>query len=135
MLVARWGNARTYTLSTLSVAALQLPIALVPTLAAAGLGYVSSMFTFSMSVGPIRVFSQELVRPHWRAAMAAAFMGGSGITYAAMSYAGGYIIAEWGYRTLFLIGSVMVAAGAVYFWAYFRTPRGAMAAGKAAESR
>ena len=129
LLVARWGNARTFTLSTLATAAFQLPLALVPTLVAAGSGYVTSMFSYSMSVGPIRVFNQELVRPHWRAAMAAAFMGGSGITYAAMSYAGGYIIAEWGYQPLFLLGSALVAAGAVYFWAYFREPRGEMAKG------
>jgi MFS family permease len=123
-LVARLGNARTYTLTTAAVALLMLPVALVPTLGAAGLGYVTSTFFFSMSVGPIRVFHQELVRPHWRAAMAAAFMGGSGLTYAAVSYAGGYIITEWGYRVLFLIGTALVAAGVVYFWAYFRGPRG-----------
>lgn len=129
LLVARWGNVRTYSLTTVATAAFQLPIALVPTLAAAGSGYVSSMFSYSMSVGPIRVFSQSLVRPHWRSAMAAAFMGGSGIAYAALAYAGGYIIAAWGYQALFLLGSALVGAGAVYFWAYFRVPRGEMAKG------
>lgn len=124
LLVTRWGNVKTYTLTTLATAALMLPLALVPTLGAAGLGYVTSMFFYTMSIGPIRVFSQELVRPHWRAAMAAAFMGGSAVTYAAVSYTGGHIIAEWGYQVLFLLGVVLVAAGAVYFWGYFRVPRG-----------
>jgi Na+/melibiose symporter-like transporter len=123
LLVARWGNPRTYTWGTLGVAALMLPMALVPTWTAAGLGYVTSMFFFSLSVGPIRVFSQELVRPHWRAAMAAAFMGGAGLSYSALSYAGGYVIATWGYGVLFLIGTGLVAAGAVYFWLAFRPLR------------
>ncbi len=126
LVAARWGNARTYTLTTLATAALMLPLALVPTMAAASMSYVTSMFMYSMSVGPIRVFSQELVRPHWRAAMAAAFMGGSGLTYAAVAYTGGHMIAEWGYQALFLLGVLLVAAGAVYYWAYFRVPRGEM---------
>jgi predicted MFS family arabinose efflux permease len=122
-LVARWGNLRTHTWGTLAVAVLMLPLALVPTWTAAGMGYASSIFFFSMTISPIRVFSQELVRPHWRSAMAAAFMGGAGLAYSAVSYAGGHIIAAWGYQPLFLLGAAMIAAGALFFWAYFRVPR------------
>jgi MFS family permease len=82
---------------------------------------------FSMTTGPVRVFSQELVAPRWRAAMASAFMMGAGLAYAAMSFAGGYIIVALGYRLLFLAGAGLIAASAWLFWAYFRVPRGEMA--------
>ena len=96
-------------------------------IALAGLGFVSATVMFWVTTGPVRVFSQELVAPRWRTAMASSFMLGAGLAYSAMSLAGGFVIVAVGYRLLFLIASGLIATGAVLFWAYFRVPRGEMA--------
>jgi MFS family permease len=124
LLAARWGNPRTIFWGTMGMALCTLPLALVPHWTAAGLGFVGSTASFLTTVGPIRVFSQELVAPRWRATMASAFMMGAGLAFSGMSLVGGYVIVTLGYRTLFLAGAGMMAAGGLLFWSYFRVPRG-----------
>jgi MFS family permease len=127
LLVARGGNARTVSWGTVGMALCLLPLALVPHWALAGLGFVSSTALFSVTVGPIRVFSQELVAPRWRASMASAFMMGAGIAFAVVSLLGGFAITAFGYQTLFLIAAGLMAAAGLFFWWYFRLPRGELA--------
>jgi predicted MFS family arabinose efflux permease len=122
-LMARWGSWRTIFGGTLSVAFLILPLALIPHWAAAGLGFMSSSALFVVTVGPIRVFSQELVAPRWRASMASAFMMGAGLAFAASSLVGGYTIAAFGYRPLFWVSAALMAAGALLFGSFFRETR------------
>jgi MFS family permease len=124
LLAARWGNPRTIFWGTMGMALCTLPLALVPHWTAAGLGFVGSTASFLTTVGPIRVYSQELVAPRWRATMASAFMMGAGLAFSGMSLVGGYVIVALGYRTLFLAGAGMMAAGGLLFWSYFRVPRG-----------
>jgi MFS family permease len=127
LLTARWGHPRPIFWGTLGMALCILPLAVIPHWAAAGLGFISSGALFSTSIGPIRVFSQELVTPEWRPAMASAFMMGAGLAFSGMSLLGGYAIASLGYRPLFLIGTVLATAGAFLFWFCFRVPRGELA--------
>jgi MFS family permease len=124
LLITRWGHTRPIFWGTLGMALCTLPLALIPHWAAAGLGFISSGVLFSVTIGPIRVFSQELVTPDWRATMASAFMMGAGLAFSGMSLLGGYAIASLGYRPLFLIGTVLAIAGALLFWFCFRVPRG-----------
>jgi len=124
LLAVRWGNPRTIFWGTIGMALCTLPLALVPHWTAAGLGFVGSTASFLTTVGPIRVFSQELVAPRWRATMASAFMMGAGLAFSGMSLFGGYVIVALGYSTLFLAGAGMMAAGGLLFWSYFRVPRG-----------
>lgn len=126
LLMARWGTPRTIFWGTMGMALAVLPLALVPHWASAGLGLVGSTALFSTSVGPIRVFSQELVAPRWRATMASAFMMGAGLAFSSVSLLGGYVIVALGYRTLFLVATGLAAAGALLFWSCFRGPRGEM---------
>jgi MFS family permease len=127
LIVARWGNPRTIFWGTLGMAFCVLPLALVPHWAAAGLGFASSAALFSVTVGPIRMFSQELVESRWRATMAAAFMTGAGLAFSGVSLAGGYAIAAYGYRAVFLVAVGLTASGGLVFWACFRVPRGEFA--------
>jgi MFS family permease len=127
VLVARWGNPRTIFWGTIGMALSTLPLALVPHWAMAGVGFVSSAIWFSTTVGPIRVFSQELVAPRWRSTMASGFMLGAGLAFAAISLVGGYAIVALGYRTLFLVAAGLTAAGGIFFGLYFRKPRGLLA--------
>jgi MFS family permease len=124
LLAARWGNPRTIFWGTMGMALCTLPLALVPHWTAAGLGFVGSTASFLTTVGPIRVFSQELVAPRWRATMASAFMMGAGLAFSGMSLVGGYVIVDLGYHTLFLAAAGMMAVGGLLFWSYFRVPRG-----------
>jgi MFS family permease len=135
LLVARWGNPRTIFWGSLGMAMCMLPLALVPHWTAAGIGFVSSTALFSVTVGPLRVFSQELVTPRWRATMASAFMMGAGLAFSGVSLVGGYAIAALGYRTLFLVGTGLLAIGALLFWSCFRVPRGELARRCLAEIR
>jgi MFS family permease len=126
-LVARAGNVRIVSRGTLGMAFCLLPLALVPHWALAGLGLIGSTALFSATVGPIRVFSQELVAPRWRASMASVFMMGPGLAFSAVSLLGGYAIASLGYQTLFLIAAGLMAGSGIFFWRYFRLPRGELA--------
>jgi predicted MFS family arabinose efflux permease len=70
------------------------------------------------------VFQQELVHEHWRVTMSSALTMAYGISIAAISLGGGWLIAELGYRTLFLGCGLLTALGVVCFQLYFRVPRG-----------
>jgi MFS family permease len=127
LMVARFGNTRTIVWGMVGMALCTLPLALVSRWPAAGLAYIGSSAMFSLTVGPLRLFSQELVAPRWQATMASAFMMGSGVAFATLSLAGGYVIVALGYRILFLIATGLIAAAILLFWFYFRIPRGEMA--------
>jgi MFS family permease len=127
LLVGRWGNARIIFLGTLGSGLSVLLLALFPHWVPAGIGFVSSNALFAMTIGPIRVFSQELVALRWRASMASAFMMGAGLAFSVVSFVGGYIIVALGYPILFLLGTALVVTGALVFWSCFRVPRGELA--------
>lgn len=127
LLIARWGHPRPIFWGTMGMALCTLPLALIPHWAAAGFGFIASAVLFSITIGPIRVFSQELVTPDWRATMASAFMMGAGLAFSGMSLLGGYAITALGYRPLFFVGTVLAIAGALLFWFCFRVPRGELA--------
>jgi MFS family permease len=134
LLVARWDNPRTIFRGTLAMAFCILPFALIPHWAPAGLGLVGATALFSLTNGPLRVFSQELVASNWRARMASAFMMGIGLALSGVSLVGGYVIVALGYRNLFLLGAGLTAAGALAFWACFRSPRGELAGGSPSQT-
>jgi predicted MFS family arabinose efflux permease len=125
--VARWGNVRTVVWGSLILALCMLPLALVPNWVVAGLAFVGMSSLFALTTGPVRVFSQELVTPAWRAAMSASMNIGVGLSIAVMSLWGGFAIAALGYRSLFLVAAGLTVAGALIFGFYFRVPRGEMA--------
>jgi predicted MFS family arabinose efflux permease len=111
----------------MGMALFALPLALIPHWAAAGFGFISSAAFFSMTVGPMRLYSQELVVPRWRATMASSFMMGAGLAFSAVSLAGGYVIVAFGYEALFLGAMALMAACGLLFWALFRVPHGKLA--------
>jgi len=123
-LVRRWGTIRTVAVASLAMALSIMPLALVPHLAAAGVGFVGVTILFAVLAGPMRMYSQEIVAPAWRGAMSGSLMTGVGLINAAMSLGGGYAVATVGFRGVFLLGAALTAVGALLFWAYFRVPRG-----------
>jgi predicted MFS family arabinose efflux permease len=125
--VERWGNGRTITLGSLGMAVTLLPLALIPGWGAAGLAYVGTSVLYYLTTGPIRVYSQEVVTPGWRAGMSGALGLGAGLAMSSVSLTGGFAIAAIGYPSVFLVGAGLAVAGGLLFWAYFRIPRGEFA--------
>jgi MFS family permease len=127
LMVARFGNARTIAWGMVGLALCTLPLALLSRWPSVGLAYIGSSAMFALTVGPLRLFSQELVAPRWQTVMASAFMLGSGSAFATLSLVGGYVIVSQGYRALFLIATGLISAAILLFWFYFRVPRGELA--------
>jgi MFS family permease len=124
LLVARWGTQRIILSGLLGIAICTVPLALVPHWAVAAISFVSSTAFFFVSIGPTRLYSQELVAPRWRATMAAAFMLGAGVGFSGAGWVGGRLISSVGYQPLFLVGAGLAAASAVLCWLLFRLLRG-----------
>lgn len=124
VLAKRWGNRRVFVWSSLGAALGTLPVALIPHWGAAGLGYLALMALYGITFPAVNVFQMELVSPGWRTAMSGATAMANGLSWSAVSYAGGQAIEEWGYRPLYLVGTALTLAGTLLFWALFAGPRG-----------
>lgn len=124
LLVTRWGKSRTYVLASFGMVFSLLPLALVPHWGAAGLGYMGIIALAAITGPAFGVYHMEIVAPRWRATTSGATTMAFGLSWSAMALGGGYIITALGYRSLFLIGTGLTAAGALLFWVYFHMPRG-----------
>jgi len=127
LVIDRLGKERTIVLGALGVTLSLLPLALVPHWGAAGIGLAGIVSMAAVTTATGSIFSQEIVPPRWRAAMAGASNMAWGLSTSMMSIGGGYVIATWGYRSLFLMGACLTTLGALLFWAIFRVPRGEFA--------
>jgi len=127
-LAKRWGNYRVIIAGTLGLAISILPIALIPHSAAATLGRLGIYICGLISETALNAFQMDLVVPRWRAAMAGTATMVVGLSWTALSLGGGYMITALSYQALFLTAAVLTSAGSLCFWAYFRKPRGALAA-------
>jgi MFS family permease len=117
LLAARWGRRRTFVWGSLGMAASLLPLALIPVLSAAGLGYMAMMATASIVRPALTVYLLESVPPEWRTTMSAAATMALGLSWAAISLGGGYAITLLGYPAFFLASAALTAAGVVVFLA------------------
>jgi MFS family permease len=127
LLVRRLGRERTVVLAALGVAGSLLPLALIPHWIAGGLGFMGMIATASISASAFMVYHQEIMPVRWRPAASGAASTAMGLSSSAMAFGGGYVIGAAGYRSLFLMGAALTAAGALLFWVYFRVPRGELA--------
>ena len=133
LVVARWDNRRIIILGALGTALSLLPVALIPHWKAAGLGTLGLSVLSWISLIPLRIYTQEIVSSGWQPAMSGVLNMADGLSVAAMSLGGGYIISAVGYPALFLLGAALTASSALVFWAYFRVPRGELASPPAAD--
>ena len=124
LFTARLGTYRTFVVGALGMAAGLLLIAFIPHWTAAGLGFIILLALSSVTRPTGTLYSMELVKPTWRAAMSGALIMAVGISWTIMALGGGVIIASAGYRSLYITGAVLTTIGALLFWFYFRRPRG-----------
>jgi MFS family permease len=112
-LALRYSNRWTLIATSVGMAVSLLPLALSTHWLAVGLGRLGMMALDSMWQPALQIFQMETVEHRWRALAYGIFSMMLGLTFASISLAGGYVIATWGYRMLFLLGIVTSLAGAV----------------------
>lgn len=119
----RYGNGWTLMTVTLGMALSVLPLALFPHWAAAGTGRLGLLALGAMWMPALQVFQMELVAQRWRSLTFGIVSMAIGFAYTTVGFAGGYIVAGWGYNTLFwaAIGCSMI--GAALMWHLLRQPR------------
>ncbi len=119
-LSGRWGTYRVVIWASLGVAASTLPLALVPHWALATLGRMGIYALSSIADPALNVYQMELVPPRWRSVMAGASSTALGLSWTALAFGGGFLIAGLGYRALFLLAGALTVGGTVLFWTVFR---------------
>jgi len=132
MLVACWGRVSTISGAILVLVLGIVLAALVPHWVAMGASRIILSCAYWVMYAVLAMYSLELVRPEWRATMSGATSLALGLGRGAASFAGGYIIAGWGYAALFAMGAAFALAGGALFWGYFRAPRGELRGAAAA---
>lgn len=123
ILAERWGHRHLVTLSSFSAVFFLLPVALLPNVWAAGLGYMGVMAGSSIRYTSFMVFIMAMIKPEQRSLMSGLSEMTAGLSFAAMAWIGGYIIVNQGYQALFLVGAGATCFGTLLFWLYFRTPQ------------
>lgn len=120
VMLARWGTGFTFSRMTLLGAACMVPIAAIPQLLSAAVGYIGVMAATAAGGAARGLFSQEEVVPRWRGVSSALNIIGLALGWGLTAALGGYLITMAGFRTLFYICAVLMAVAGVLLWAYSR---------------
>lgn len=119
----RFSNGWIMMICTLGMAVSLAPMALVPHWAAAGIGRFGHIVLSAVWLPALQVYQMERVEPAWRSLAYGALSMAMGMAFGLVSLGGGYVIASWGYRALFLIGAGLSAAGVLVMLAIMRRER------------
>jgi len=119
-LAARRGNGWTAMMATLGIGLSLLPLGLVSHWAAAGVGQIGIIILWAVWLPALQVFQMELVDKRWHSLAYGTASMAMGLGFGTTSLAGGYVIAAWGYRTLFLLGAGVAVVGAAVLWGTLR---------------
>jgi MFS family permease len=119
-LTARFGNRAVVIAASLGTALSILPVALIPHWGAAGLSFIGVVAISWIRYASSLVYFLELVPPTRRAMVSGVTEMAAGITFTVLTFGGGYAIALFGYRSLFLAGAMLTGLSALVFWRVFR---------------
>jgi predicted MFS family arabinose efflux permease len=119
-LAARRSNGWTLMVTTLGLSLCLVPLGLVPHWAAVGLGRLGVLVLSAIWMPALQVFQMERVDSQWRSLAYGAVSMAMGLGFGSTSLAGGYIVAAWGYRALFLLGAGLSAAAAGLMWSILK---------------
>ena len=115
---ALWGRNRIVRFGLFSVFVAFIPLILIAHWLAVGAGYMILLAALSLTYPTLAVFSQSVVKPQWRTAIASAMSMSVGIAVAITSLGGGYIVATFGYQTLFILGASAGILGLAVVWRF-----------------
>lgn len=126
----RFGFGATAVLASTCAGLSLLPIAFGGTAAVASLGFVGMLSFTSMRYPAFYVYMMEATPERLRAIMNGANEMAAGLSFAAISLAGGYMIVNYGYPAAFVAGALLTFAGTFVFWVYLlfrgRAPLGSL---------
>jgi len=122
-ILAHWGATRAMIALSFANALCFLAMAFLLAWLAASASYI-----VFISIAPIAnvvrtVFSQESVDARWRTGVSTATNIGIVLSQALFTALGGFLIAGYGYRSLFLAGTMMALITAFVAWIYLRLDR------------
>ena len=119
-LVGRFGNFKLVIISLGLIAALIIPIALIPSWPIAAIALISINSMGSLRYLAFISFTMSLVTEKQRSLISGAGEMAIGAGFATSSFIGGYLISWYGYRVLFLFGATVTIIGTLAFWVIFR---------------
>lgn len=122
-LAARYGNGWTLMAATLGSALSLLPLAMIPHWSAAGVGRLGLLALNAVWMPALQVFQMELVASRWRSLTYGIVSMAMGFAYASIGFGGGYLVAAWGYQTLFWVGIGFSLIGTAFMWGMLRSSR------------
>ena len=113
---ARW----TLVTTSWGVGLSLLPMALIPSIAAAGASRVAGLAFAALWQPAVQLFQMDMVAPRWRGLSFGAVSLAMSLSFGVVSLVGGHIAATTGYQALFLMGMGMSTAGALLLMALLR---------------
>lgn len=123
LLVMRWGARSTVAFAGIAGVVSLLPLALSPLWGIVGAGYIGVIAFSAMRYPAFLGYSMEKVPRRWRGTLSGASETAGGLSFAFMALVGGYIIANQGFGTLFLLSAILTLFGTFLFWIWFMRPR------------
>ena len=111
----RWGHRRVFLWGSVGMALSLLPLILVPHWGAAGLSYMAMIALVSLTRPAVSVYLMNVIPVAWRPTMSGVYTMAIGLSWSAISFGGGYMIAALGYPLFFLASAVLTGAGALLF--------------------
>jgi len=123
-LIHRWGIGAVAVGASFSTALFLIPLAIIPHWWAAAIAYVATQSFSSLRFTAFIVYIMLLVPKHQQAVMAGAGEMAAGSSFAIMALSGGYILAAFSFRDLFLMGAGLSGLGSLIFWWHIKTSKG-----------
>lgn len=118
VLARRVGYGEAAVIGSMGAVLSMLPLALIATPWAAGVGFIGLLAFTSIRFPTFYVFVMERTPPRLRAAMTGAGEMAAGFSFALIALVGGFLIVRYGYDATFLFGALITLAGTLLFAAY-----------------
>jgi len=106
-MIDRWGHGGILLGSTLGLGVSLIPLAVYPHWSSASVTWIFVRVLSSTWITALQVFQMELVDEEWRSLAYGAVAMAMGLGFGSTSYSGGYIVAAYGYSTIFWLGAAM----------------------------
>ena len=122
-LASRHSNGWILMAATMGISLSLLPLAFLTHWVAVGVGRLGVMALAAVWLPASQVYMMEMAGNRWRSLAYGIVSMVMGFTFASVSLAGGYVAAEWGYRSLFFGGLVISLLGAGLMWLMLNKPQ------------
>lgn len=123
LILKKLGTGYTLVTAVLGVSVFLLPLAAGAALWAASAAYMGVIAMTTLTGASRDLLGQELVAPRWRTTIQSAVIIGLALGWAAIGFAGGWLIDTVGYGAMFLTGVICALISAGMLVAFLRTRR------------